>query len=72
MQRRRDLRALAVSFVAIAGVAMAAGACKRDRKNPATGEQAAVMFRGATTAGPEFDPAVMAGKRVLVNFWSPS
>ena len=62
---------LLLSVVALAGLASASGACKRDEPLPSTDRPLAVLEKSLLGGG-TLDTAALAGKVVLVNFWSPS
>jgi biotin transporter BioY len=46
-------------------------ACRPQEPMPSTDQPLAVLAR-ATLEGPALDTAALAGKTVLVNFWSPT
>ena len=64
MFQGRHLLAAAVVF------ALAAGSCKKSGPKPPEGDIAASLALPLLGGG-TYDPAQLAGKRVLLNFWRP-
>ena len=60
-------RALVGALAAL--TALALGGCRGPVELPAPG--ALAQLARPTLAGPAFDPGALAGKVVVVNFWSP-
>jgi hypothetical protein len=57
--------------VLLAASVLALLACRPQEPMPSTDQPLAVLAR-TTLEGPNLDTAALAGKTVLVNFWSPT
>lgn len=66
MQRRTQIATL----IAATAVMLLAGGCNKKAAPMPEGKLSAALALDQLGGG-RFDPAVLAGKKVIVNFWSP-